>query len=317
MSIWHLYSSFHSSQTIGRILKKRYKELQVEYPEKKSFENCYTFIYFLKHAENYYKSSEDSSIAIKPVLIFYGISQLLKALLLTVDVDYPSNSAVLSHGVSTRKRKKQRYNFLEDEIKIQKNGLYGHVARYLFQLDHAAGKKFSMFYLLKRIPELSALFQFHLNIRTTIQMEENDECFIVPKQAADHYCITTDRLSEILSNKCPLRFLGGNDKSLYFSCQNKLDIRWKSTLLFDFYERQYYLPSSKDDLIVFPEILVHYLVLYNLSMISRYETEWWYDLIFGHESDDFVFIKRFLDVTTEKIPWLAFQYFMQLFGENE
>ena len=30
---------------------------------------------------------------------------------------------------------------------------------------------------------------------------------------------------------------------------------------------------------ILPELLIHYLLLYNLSMISRYETDWWYDLL--------------------------------------
>ncbi|MEH7537842.1 YaaC family protein, partial [Bacillus toyonensis] len=62
------------------------------------------------------------------------ISQLFKACLLTIDPNYPESTTVLAHGVTTRKRKKQGYQFLEDEVKIQKNGLFTHVAEQQKQL---------------------------------------------------------------------------------------------------------------------------------------------------------------------------------------
>ena len=60
----------------------------------------------------------------KPMLLFYGMGQLFKACLLTIDPNYPESTSVLAHGVTTRKRKKQGYQFLEDEVKIQKNWTY-------------------------------------------------------------------------------------------------------------------------------------------------------------------------------------------------
>ena len=55
-------------------------------------------------------------------------------------------------------------------------------------------------------------------------------------------------------------------------------------------------------------MLAHYLLLYNLSMISRYETEWWYELLHTYSSKDYPFILRFLEVTAQKIPYLISCY---------
>lgn len=87
---------------------------------KKSFENCYPFIYYLEHGKNYYELYKVAPFSIQPMLLFYGISQLFKACLLTIDPNYPESTTVLAHGVTTRKRKKQGYQFLEDEVKVQK-----------------------------------------------------------------------------------------------------------------------------------------------------------------------------------------------------
>ena len=36
-----------------------------------------------------------------------------------------------------------------------------------------------------------------------------------------------------------------------------------------------------------PELISHYLILYNLSMIARYETEWWSELLKTTPNDDY------------------------------
>lgn len=43
-------------------------------------------------------------------------------------------------------------------------------------------------------------------------------------------------------------------------------------------------------------LLVHYMILYDLSMIARYEVCWWTNLIRSHESYDYPFIKSYLDM---------------------
>ena len=77
----------------------------------KSFENCYPFIYYLEHGKNYYELYKTAPFSIQPMLLFYGISQLFKACLLTIDPNYPESTTVLAHGVTTRKRKNKGINF--------------------------------------------------------------------------------------------------------------------------------------------------------------------------------------------------------------
>ncbi|WP_368731596.1 YaaC family protein, partial [Pseudomonas sp. 2822-17] len=53
-----------------------------------------------------------------------------------------------------------------------------------------------------------------------------------------------------------------------------------------------------------PEIMTHYLLLYNLSMICRYEIDWWGELLYSFTNNDLSFIKSFLQCTSEKAPRL-------------
>ncbi|MFE5311346.1 YaaC family protein, partial [Isoptericola sp. NPDC056605] len=86
---------------------------------------------------------------------------------------------------------------------------------------------------------------------------------------------------------------------------------WTSTsLLFDMEKNQYYIPSQREQFLRLPEMTIHYLILYNVGMIARYETEWWYELLTQHISDDYVLIQQFLLVSEKKFPKYASQFLL-------
>ncbi len=216
-------SVFFSVPYTQQFLYHCYEKKQHPAARKKSYENCPRFISYIEHGQLYLQDAEKGSIQTKPLLQFYGIVQLLKACILIVDPDYPSNSIVLAHGVSTRKRKKNGYQFIHDEIRIQKNGLFPHAAKTMFSTMFDANKKFSMNELLTDIPETASLIEFYTNNKSTILAPTN--------------------LNELLTN---------------------------------------------------------YLLLYNLSMICRYETEWWSELLKQMPHFDYVLIQEFLSISPKK-----------------
>ncbi|GAB3797736.1 hypothetical protein GCM10028868_19320 [Virgibacillus kimchii] len=65
-----------------------------------------------------------------------------------------------------------------------------------------------------------------------------------------------------------------------------------------------YFPADRKWCLPVSEIMVHYLLLYNLSMLSRYETEWWGDLFTVKTEADYPFILGFLQCTQKKMPEL-------------
>lgn len=52
---WQQLSFFFSSQNVQRYLARCYEKSSIQDAEKKSFENCYPFIYYLEHGKNYYE----------------------------------------------------------------------------------------------------------------------------------------------------------------------------------------------------------------------------------------------------------------------
>jgi hypothetical protein len=313
-NVWHSYTPFHSSANVQEYLYKIYNHKQIDEAEKKSYENCYPFIYYLDHGKSYYTLSKQAPISIKPVLLFYGMTQLLKACLLTVDPQYPESTSVLAHGVSTRKRKKQSYDFLKDEVRIQKNGLFSHFAEKMFHVEHLDGEKLTMISLLKRIAELNPLFSFSFNEEVSYPLEKKSENSYTTKyKIIDHFHMTDDRFKAFINksfNGSVNIMVNPEEKSLEF---NFINGKYLSPLkchpfYYNFFLNSYFISTNRELTSYFPEVMVHYLVLYNLSMISRYETEWWSELLQNISTKDFPFIQQFINTTEIKIPFLLSEF---------
>ena len=243
------------------------------------------------------------------MLLFYGISQLLKACLITIDPEYPSTSSVLAHGVSSRKRKKQQYHFLKDEIKIQRNGLFSHVATKLFQIQPLESEKYSMELLLKQIAEMNEVFLFHHSKTNFVDVELTKDQILITEDTAQLFHLSSKRLAEYLVERFSYRLATEIDQHEVFIISHT-PLTTFNCMPFSLHleESKYYLPTSRDIFSKIPEILVHYLILYNLSMISRYETEWWYDLLLSMSNDDYPFILRYLEIAKQKIPYLVLDF---------
>jgi hypothetical protein len=303
---WKSYNCFFSADYCQSYLKNSYQKSGIENPEQKSYENGYAFLYYLEHGQIYYEQAEKSPLLLKPILLFYGLVHLIKACILSIDPLYPETTTVLAHGVSTRKRKKQNYLFFQDEVKLQKNGLFPFMSEKMFHMKQLEGEKVVMEELFELIPELDQLFQLTEGKKTFVPIHSEGEKFIIPEVVLDKYHMSENRLKEYLSSKFPIEFA---DEGLTFFMKD-LMLKETSPIKFHLEGKFYTLPLKKSDYYYFPELLVHYLLLYNLSMIARYETEWWSELTKMMPNKDFPFIQSFLDITLRKGPFLIYQFLM-------
>ncbi|OOE07707.1 YaaC family protein [Fictibacillus arsenicus] len=307
--VWSLFDMFFSSQKTQQFLAKQYEELNLQDSNGKSFDNTYGFIYYIEHGKKYYKLADQAPAEIKPVLLFYGMTQLMKACILCRDPDYPDSSSVLAHGLSTRKRKKRSYEFLNDEVKVQKTGLFNHFCEKMFHMKHIEGEKFMMNHLLKTLPELVPLYKQMTNEFYLIKINrESNGGFSLSGNAADLLHMSAERFEEyincMVSSKMKLEWRGTNNYHILLNEQlHPFDC---FPLNYHYTEDTYYFPVDRNllQMPVLNELMVHYVLLYNLSMISRYDTEWWSELFHTYTSHELPFINQFLNITAKKIPYL-------------
>ena len=304
---WESFSCFFSAEYCQKFLKKCYQKNHVEEADQKSYENSYAFLYYLEHGQIYYQQAAAAPLIIKPILLFYGLVHLIKACILTRDPAYPETTAVLAHGVSTRKRKKQNYLFFHDEVKIQKSGLFPFMSEKLFHMKQLEGEKIIMEELLQLIPELNDLFMIIFGKKSVEELPMMDEHLMIPETILDHYHMTENRMRDFLTAKFERCIEFADGDRLRFQVKDR-QLSEVSPIKYNLETRSWTLPLHKNRLLAYPELLNHYLLLYNLSMIARYETEWWSELTKMMPTHDYPFINSFLAITQEKGPFLVHQY---------
>jgi hypothetical protein len=313
-SVWESLSCFHSAETAQNYLRKCYQKTDLKEADVQSYNNCYPFIYYLEQGELYFKQALLTPLSIQPILLFYGYIHLIKACVLTIDPFYPQNTSVLAHGVTSRKRKKQQYSFLKDEIKIQKNGLLSHFAQEMFHVKHLEAEKFQMGDLLSQIPEMDDTFQLVLSKRTQFPIYQQDRFLSVPNEILDHYHMSKERLAQFLKEKTANK-IDIQDGRLHLLAPDPIEL---PPIRLNTRNNQYSISVDRSEAYTLPEPIIHYLLLYNLSMIARYETEWWSELLKSNSSDDYPIIKNFLCLSLEKPPILVKNYlFTKMQGKRQ
>ncbi|MCM3491689.1 YaaC family protein [Alkalihalophilus marmarensis] len=299
---------FYSAAFTRSYLTKSYEETNIEQPKTKSFNTCYTFIYHLKHGQLYTEQAGMAPMELKPMLLFYGLVQFLKAAILTKDPTYPANSQVLAHGVTTRKRKKSGFTFLDDEVKIQRNGLFSHLLDKMFHMKHLDNEKIKMTSLLQQLPEMQTLFR-QFNYPKYLEKGKYETSGIrFPSNILDTYHMTANRFTQFIQYQQQPWYKKGDsivEEKRYISIPFS---RKPSTLNgFPFIFDQDNIPhlfKTKESHLRLPEVLVHYLLLYNLSMICRYETEWWGELLHTFDGNDLPFITQYVNYAQHRVPAL-------------
>ncbi|GAE28270.1 hypothetical protein JCM9140_4484 [Halalkalibacter wakoensis JCM 9140] len=276
-----LFIPFYSATYSRKYLTDQYEANKVSQAKTKSYQVCSSFMYHLQHGQLYFNQGTHSPIEIKPVLLFYGAVQLLKACILTRDPNYPENSQVLAHGVTTRKRKKATYRFLEDEVKIQKNGLFSHFLDKMFHMKHLEGEKYQMVTLLQHIADMHPLFKRLTKNSLSYKAKLQNNTVLMSQEILDGYHMTVNRFEQFLetnttakdSKNVKVQEEKNNIKILF----SKLPPRWTSQpWLYDITGDMYLLKNREQvHSYQLPELASHFLLLYNLSMICRYEAEWW------------------------------------------
>ncbi len=298
LSVWSYINYFQSSSQTQKYLRSCYQKAELSDADTKSYDNCYPFMYYLEQGEVYYEQAAISPLSIKPILLFYGFVHLMKACLLTKDPLYPETTTVLAHGLTTRKRKKQNYLFLQDEVKIQKNGLFSYFFEQLFHVKHFPGEKFKMEELLLEIPEIQDTYEYLFNKKAFIPFR-SENTLPLDEEVLKHFHMSQSLFKNYLSERLGNRGNWIQDNTLQIN--NQIDT---PPIRLNQKEDLFYLPISRSIANDIPEILIHYALLYNLSMIARYETEWWVELLKNHANEDYPLIRELLLISEQKTPRL-------------
>lgn len=307
INVQDFYTYLQSQETAQRFLLHSYQHLNISNPKIKSYENCHTFLYYLKHGLHFYETGKKTTTMIQPILLFYGMAHLIKASLLIKRPDYPESTKLLAHGVSSRKRKKRNYTFMEDKVTIHNHGLYSYFSKHLYHINNPILDKYKMKDLLTLIPEMSTLFSFHHESDMSVIGDMHSQSLTFGNHLLDSYHLTSQAFIERIKPYLPsINHTNINQSNIQLTLEQPFSKSF-GPFFFHITDETVYFPKTRELFLPISEVMVHYLLLYNLSMLSRYDAEWWGELLTTKPDIDFPFIKLFLHHTAWKIPVLLGQ----------
>ncbi|MGZ4032608.1 MAG: YaaC family protein [Tumebacillaceae bacterium] len=318
--LWDTFVYFENEQTSSEFLKSRYEQQGLDQVQKLVYNATPKFIFAIKQAREYYRAAEACDILTKPLLLYYGMMALSKALITTRNPDYPSTTSVLKHGLSTRKLKRDEYQFADDEVRVQKDGIFNVLHQTLngplFENQH----RFRMKELLAVIPELTHAYQrlygpAQVCSLDVCKMEAGSELgaleqprhlWQIPRTFVAGSDKTKEELLELLNRhgeerRSRFAFPEGQDDAGMLRVLVEMEDEHHPLLLRDFSGQPHLRFPHEGDLVI-PEISVHYMVMFVLGMLCRYETERWGEMILTFASHDTFLINEFLNVSMRKFP---------------
>jgi len=327
-TVWSLFLRLENEPAAKRFLTERYREQGVEKAERAAFLSSQPFRYYLKLGRETIHSIRTCEPLIQPLPAYYGMMHLMKALVLSRVPDYPQNTSVLRHGLSTRKRKKSLFRFRDEEVRVQKEGLFPLLLG-LFGIWGLAGEVLPLKELWGLIPELQETYQFLYGRTTLYPIVCHDKgvttpfSFTVSETLLDALHLTPAgwirRLNEprVAGNHTFILLSADNGRiSFQLQSDDGKPARpegvhpWFRTSL----TNQTFVYSGENTVCgLLPELLVHYAILFALSMLCRYETPLWAEMNLEGTAEETALIRSFLFLVRVKTPLLVWE---ALWGRN-
>ncbi|WP_175552321.1 YaaC family protein [Seinonella peptonophila] len=291
--LWEQLTYLENEYLAKPFLTKRYQHFGFEEVEKLSFHNVQAFSHYLRQGRACLQTTSALEGWVEPLTLYYGMLNLLKAVLITFDPTYPALTSLMRHGCSTRKKKRQPYRFLQDEVRIQKEGLLPHLLHFLTS-SSKEGERFTPQSLFGMVPELQTPYSLITKKKTLFPIhlhQEHDSIWlIVSEDVLDQVHLSLQSWLHQFS-----RYVSEENKPKQsFQKNKKIYIQWSFTNIQEakvwsmdhpwIYRNQkgvHYLwidneRPYRDSL---PMIAVIYLVLFSLSMLARYDSPLWGELL--------------------------------------
>jgi len=308
---WEIFRFLETEPTAREYLMNSYESKGIEHPNRHAFSQCTRFVYTWRQARSYYEAATHADLLIRPLLLFYGCMQMIKGCILAIDPFYPSNSRMLQHGVTTRKMKKSPYRLLDDEVRPQKEGLFAHAAQ-LFKLSPLR-ERYKADHLFASLAEMMPAYERIVGASQwmPITQKESGSVLIFPSstQSIGPLAYSSETLCGYLNRLAPDSvafdiYESEPSAGQSYRLRGSIEQLTKHRLFTVTQQGDLYFWNGSEEDLPLPQWATHYLLLYLLGILCRYETEWWGELVLSHTLSELILIERFLQLHSEQFPVL-------------
>ncbi|MBD1371965.1 hypothetical protein IC620_06280 [Hazenella sp. IB182357] len=308
------YLFYENHAYVRQFLMDKYRKLDLSNNNTIAYRNTETFTSYVQQAHIQFKTAHLVDLTIKPLMLYYGAMNLIKAYLLTVDPDYPRSSAVLQHGLSTRKKKKIPFLFLQDEIRIQKEGLFPLFMSYLnpsISVDH----RYHVKDLLSFIPDMQDSYHFLLKEQTLVPIEIMQQeptskriKWRVHETILDRVNLTpTSYESHLNRFGHYFKYASSTSPYIYYTWQHHDSLSIQHPWFVKNKQGDYLLWIQNNHLAYpLPQVATQFMLLFSLSMLCRYDTPLWRDVILGNWHTESILVRQAIELVMDQWPRLIF-----------
>lgn len=297
--LWNKFKQFQNFEVCLNYLKENCKK----FDNGKKFKHRSSLMkHYITQAKEYYLSAMNSSVLTKPTLLYYGASCLVKALIIAKSCDYDHSTG---HGMKVIK------SDIDDLMGFRiepKKGTFLQLYMVLENknADIIKSADFNLEDLLSFIPELNDDFKNIFNkeslaIKVDRIKDEDGEYLFYEGDYFSNISILNDFFDNIPNfGKYYLPPLVSQKGIVCFKrSQSNEDIVLRNIMGEEFLVSSL---QSSENFIYLSQITVHFLILYLLSMLSRYYVNLWLNEKSSDETRYFYIIEKFLDISERKFP---------------
>ena len=303
-SLWLELSFFESDGNARQFLSKRFPR---KYTKPTTLTNAAQQLsYAIKQAKEFYTAASYMSSITSPLMYFYGMSNLAKALMVACQGQVVMSS---SHGLQRASPNITSATIDTYTVKVLGQGTFHNFYKCYSSAKHLKDTSWNLKELLSVIPELRYSFEEvyseKSNVVDVVRRIHRDRslAYISDKrfsQNPTNIAILIPKLHE--RYLLPPQVLPDGGLILYEKMGASEDITIRSVLG----ERYFILAIKKGaNYLWLPELSSHYVLMFILSMLVRYDSQAWGECLTKRLSSIPHIIEQFLEVSARKFPNLV------------
>jgi hypothetical protein len=254
----------------------------------------------MRTAREYYEAAERVTVLTQPLLIFYGMTALSKVLFTSI---HGKKSPSTKHDLE--KIKDWNGVFAQLSLRVGKDGTFPQFHGCYSQV-RLHNLTFSMKELMSVVPEVKVEFETVYNEKSLALRILRDKNYIrIIDSELERYKDLEKLIFSIprISETCLRNAQRVDETTMILYRSGPSSEVWDPAIRTTSGEEYLVIPLRKDNKDISPpEMSVHFLIMYLLGMLSRYQPKEWGEIIKGEDSGEIYIIRKFLEATTRKFP---------------